>query len=523
MEAAGEGLRATIPDALQRAAAAWGDRDFIVTPDRRMTYRQAEERSRRLAKRMIGAGIGKGTRVGAFFTYGQEWVVTWLAASRIGALFMPLATTSRPTEIRKVLRIGDIDTLITARTVLGRDMQDALEASVPGLADARRRRLYLPETPYLRSVWITPESDRIWATPIELETVSADAVTDTAIPNELLAAMEAEVVPADLAQVTYTSGSSADPKGVVHTHGVVLRATAFLGARAGVDAEPTKFFCAFPFFWIGGTLILGSALQTGATVLCTERFEPGAALDLIEAEQATVVLGWPTLLQSMRDHPTFPDRSLPEIAGLTVGPSDVALNDAPIPGIPAHRGMSETVGNFSIVDARCFDPETGREQPDMEEGELWIRGPGVMHGYYKKEREEVFDGHGWVHTGDRVFMSDGRPFFVGRFTEMVKSQGANVAPREVELFLETFPEVLYAFVLGMPHPERGEEVTAVLVATKDHDIDPALVQARSREQISGYKVPTRIEVWPEDAVPWLGSGKPDKLAIRKQLDSNASN
>lgn len=509
----------TIPDALHRAVARWGDRDFIVTPDRRMTYRDAEEHSRRLAKRMVAAGIGKGTRVGVFLTYGQEWVVTWLAASRVGALLMPLATTYRPAELRQVLRIGDIDTLITARTVLGRDMQDTLEATVPGLADAPGPRLHLPAMPYLRSVWITPDSDRAWATPIELAARSEADVVD----DDLLAAMEAEVVPADLAQVTYTSGSTADPKGVVHTQGVVVRATAFLGARAAGDTEATKFFCAFPFFWIGGTLVLAGALQMGATVLCIERFEPGAALDLIEAEQATVVLGWPTLLQSMRDHSTFPARSLPEIAGLTVGPSDVALNDAPIPGIPAHRGMSETVGNFSIVEARCFDPATGREQPDMEEGELWLRGAGVMHGYYKQEREAVFDEHGWFHTGDRVFMSEGRPFFVGRFTEMVKSQGANVAPREVELFLETFPEVLYAFVLGMPHAERGEEVTAVLVATQDHEIDPTAIQARSREQISGYKVPTRIEVWPEDAVPWLGSGKPDKLAIRKQLDNGASN
>ena len=141
-----------------------------------------------------------------------------------------------------------------------------------------------------------------------------------------------------------------------------------------------------------------------------------------------------------------------------------------------------------------------------------------MHGYYKQEREEVFDADGWLHTGDRVFMFEGRPYFVGRLTEMVKSQGANVAPREVELFLETFPEVLYAFVLGMPHAERGEEVTAVLVAAAGHEIDPADVRSRAREQISGYKIPTRIEVWPEDSVPWLGSGKPDKLAIRARLE-----
>jgi acyl-CoA synthetase (AMP-forming)/AMP-acid ligase II len=102
---------------------------------------------------------------------------------------------------------------------------------------------------------------------------------------------------------------------------------------------------------------------------------------------------------------------------------------------------------------------------------------------------------------------------------MVKSRGANVAPREVELFLEEhFDEVLYAFVLGMQHSERGEEVTAVLVAAQGRTIDPDDLVARAREQISGYKVPTRVEVWDEGDVPWLGSGKPDKLAIRRRLE-----
>jgi acyl-CoA synthetase (AMP-forming)/AMP-acid ligase II len=508
------GYTPTIPEALHRAVREWGDVDFIVTPDRRMTYAEAEQRSRRLAKRMIGGGVGKGTRIGVYFTYGQEWVIAWLAASRIGALVMPLATTYRPAEIRKVLRIGDIDTLIVARTVLGRDMQRMLEDSVLGLADAEGPRFFLPDAPSLRSVWITGGTDRGWATPIELE---AEPDVDPGIDDELLAAIEAEVVPADLAQVTYTSGSSAEPKGVVHTHGVVLRGTYWFGAMRGGTEGQTKIFCAFPFFWIGGTLVLGAAMQSGITVLCIERFEPGVALDIVEAEQATMVAGWPTLLQAMRDHPSFPDRKLPEIAGLTVGPSDVAMMEVPVPGIPAHRGMSETVGNFMGVDRRCVDPETGEDRADLEEGELWLRGHGLMHGYYKKEREEVFDDDGWFHTGDRVFMHEDRPYFVGRYTEMVKSQGANVAPREVELFLETFDEVLYAFVVGVPHPERGEEVTAVLVPAKGYEIDVADLQRRAREQISSYKVPTRVEIWDEDDVPWLGSGKPDKLAITARL------
>ncbi len=508
----------TIPGMLQHAVDEWGDRDFIVTPDRRMTYAEVDAASRRVAARMLADGIGKGTRVGLFFTYGQEWVIAWLAASRIGALVMPLATTYRPAEIRKVLRIGDIDTLITAPSVLGHEMPDMLEASVDGLADADGSRLFLPSTPYLRRIWITGDSDRSWATTVDLD---APAAPDT-VTEDLVRAVEADVVPADLAQVTYTSGSSADPKGVVHTHGTVVRATSGLAALSGPGDGPNRYFCVFPFFWIGGTLILGAALQSGATVLCIERFEPGASLDLIEAERATHVLGWPTLLQSMRDHPSFADRDLPDIGGLTVGPADLALVASPVPGIPAHRGMSETVGNIASVDHRVVDPATGADVPDGEEGELLVRGYGLMHGYYKQEQADVFDADGWLHTGDRVFLHDGRPYFVGRFTEMVKSRGANVAPREVELFLEEhFDEVLYAFVLGMAHPELGEEVTAVLVAAQGRSIDPAEVTARSREQISGYKVPTRIEIWDEADVPWLGSGKPDKIAIRNRLESTS--
>jgi acyl-CoA synthetase (AMP-forming)/AMP-acid ligase II len=506
-------FRPTVGEALQFAVAQWPDHDFVVTPVRHMTYAQADDESGRLARRMLDAGMGKGTRVGLYFPYGQEWIVAWLAASRIGALVMPLATTYRPAEIRKVLRLGDIDTLLTARVVLGHDMQDMLEASVPGLAAADGPRLFLPDTPSLRAVWLTGEPDRAWATPLDLDAPALDDVSD-----DLLRAVEAEVVPADLAQVTYTSGSSADPKGVVHTHGTVVRATHALAALQTADGTPARFFCAFPFFWIGGTLILGAALQTGATVLVTERFDPGAALDLIEDAQATHVLGWPTLLQAMRDHPSFASRTLPAIPGLTVGPADLALVGGPVPGIPAHRGMSETVGNIGSVGYRVVDPETGTDVPDGEEGELWVRGYGLMHGYYKQERADVFDVDGWFHTGDRVFLHDGRAWFVGRTTEMVKSRGANVAPREVELFLEEeFDEVLYAFVLGLPHPELGEQVAAVLVPARGRTLDPADIARRAREQISSYKVPTRIDVWDEADVPWLGSGKPDKRAIRDRL------
>jgi acyl-CoA synthetase (AMP-forming)/AMP-acid ligase II len=180
--------------------------------------------------------------------------------------------------------------------------------------------------------------------------------------------------------------------------------------------------------------------------------------------------------------------------------------------------MSETVGNWFGVESKTIDPADGAALPDMQDGELLIRGYGVTQGYYKKEREEVFDPDGWFHTGDRVFLYQNRPFFVGRFYEMIKSRGANVAPREVELVLESFPEVAHALVLGMPHPEMEEEVTAVVVPAPGVTLDPATLQQRARQELSSYKVPTRILIVADEAkLPWLASGKPDKLKIQAQL------
>jgi acyl-CoA synthetase (AMP-forming)/AMP-acid ligase II len=345
-----------------------------------------------------------------------------------------------------------------------------------------------------------------------------------AITDEVLAAVEDEVQPADWAQVTYTSGSSALPKGVVHTHGAIVRVTASPlsvsagGPLVGVvdDTAPGIAFCAFPFFWIGGTLAIGRALQYGTTNCCLPKFEPAAALDLMEKEGATSVSGWSSLINSLRSDPSFDGREaaqLPIFQGPTPG-----LPEGPIPGIQGHRSMSELVGTWAGAERRAVDPETGEVLPDLAEGELVVRGFGLMQAYYKREREATFDEDGWLHTGDRVYLADNRVFFVGRFFEMIKTQGANVSPREVETVLEKSPELLHAFVFGTPHPVLEEEVTAVVIPIPGATVDIEGLRKFASASLSSFKVPTRIEVVADEAaVPWLGSGKPDKLQIRERL------
>ena len=216
--------------------------------------------------------------------------------------------------------------------------------------------------PYLRSIWMTGESSRHWARPVSFEAATPEVGL---VSDELLAAVEEEVVPADIASVIYTSGSSALPKGVVHTHGSIVRTTASFAEMRRL--EQGAVFCAFPFFWIGGFLVLGGALNGGFTVCCLERFEPEAALDMVEKEACGLVAAWPSLIQSMRTHPTFPSRNLQHCPMLVSGPSDVALTNTPVPGIPGHRGMSETVGNWAVsnpkssIRRRACSCQTGRK------------------------------------------------------------------------------------------------------------------------------------------------------------------
>ncbi len=510
------GYKATIGQCISRAARLFGDRDFIVLPGQRMTFAEADRASRSLARSMLAAGVGKGSRVGLFYTYGADWVVAWLAASRVGALVMPFSTIYTPAELRTVLGIGDVAVLLCPPTMLGKDIGNFMEEAVPGLAGHQDTRLFVPELPYLRSIWMTGATARPWATCVPLAGNGSDEIVD----DKLLAAVEESVEPADLATVVYTSGSSALPKGVVHTHSSIVRTTASFGETM-LDNQSTVVFCAFPFFWIGGFLVLGGALQAGLTVCCLERFEAGAGLDMVEEERCTMIAAWPSLIQSMRTHPSAGNRNLDHCPILTSGPSDVALVGAPVPGIPGHRGMSETVGNWNGVERIIVDPDTGSQLDDGEEGELLIRGYGVTQGYYKKEREEVFDADGWLHTGDRCFIIENRPYFVGRLYEMVKSRGANVSPREVELVLESFADIAHALVFGLPHPEMEEEVTAVIVPAPGASPDADSIRAHARSQLSSYKVPTRIEILSQESeVPWLASGKPDKQALKARFEAS---
>jgi acyl-CoA synthetase (AMP-forming)/AMP-acid ligase II len=527
----------TIPSSIRRAAARFGDHDFVVMPDRRLTYAQAEAASRRVARELLAAGIGKGTRVAMMDTFSIEWIVFWLAATRIGALFVPMASTMKPPELRWALRHSDVHLLVVPPSLLVADMCDFVERAVPGLADSGGAPLFLADLPYLRDVRVTAPTTRTWASHLDCSIVS-DAPDTVLADDVLLEQVEAEVVPADPMVIVHTSGSTSEPKGVVHTHGALIRHGANLARnfQNGLDPDD-RSFAGLPFFWVGGlSFILMRALHRGSAVLCMARFDAEGALELLERERATRFLGYDTMGDAVTSHPSFASHDLGAVADFN--------GDIPPTGSPRYHnslGMTETCGphtacppgefgrelpedlqgsfGFSVphVQHKIVDPESGATVADGVDGEICVRGYNVLDGMYKRERHEVFDDDGWYHTNDRGSLRHGCIFFKGRLGEMIKTAGANVSPREVEVALEQLPGVELAQVVGLPDEQRGELVAAVLVPTADGVLDVDEITERLRESIASYKVPRRFVVTTHDAIPLLASTKIDRRELARRL------
>jgi acyl-CoA synthetase (AMP-forming)/AMP-acid ligase II len=518
----------TVPNLLTDATERWEDREAVVTPDDRLTYRELDERSRLLATGLVRAGVGKGSRVGILFPNSATWVITWAAVTRLGAVALPVNTFYRPAELRTFLRHGDVQYLVGTGRFMQHDYLERIETVAPELAGCGPGPLFLPSLPQLRHIFVS--GDRPWA-----ETVP-DA--DPALA-EIVDAMAAEVSPGDDLLVTYTSGSTGEPKGVVHSHGGVVRHARNLAALSSMDAT-SRVWTPMPLCWVGGfAFTLLRTLSVGACFLTQEVFEPASALRLMAAERVTNVSAWPGIAKTLTEHPDYVSTDLSSVRAGSFYEAVPAHLRPPDPALSVTSlGMSETCGPHTFwiaseeqtgsppeyrgsfghevpgIQHRMIDPVTGDDVAEGSEGEVLVRGYSLMKGMYKKERSEVFDADGWYHTGDRGYFRDGWFYFTGRQSDLIKTRGSNVAPAEVEKVLLAIPSVKLAYVVGVPHPDDGEQVVALVVpwAEAGEVREDALV-VRLREELSSYKVPRRIFVLGDTDVPWLVSQKVDRRAL----------
>ncbi len=336
------------------------------------------------------------------------------------------------------------------------------------------------------------DCDRSWARGGEAELAAAGA--RAGIDDGFVDAVERCVVPADPAVIVYSSGSTADPKGAIHTQGTVVRHSCNVqfGYPMGID---DVLFSSMPFFWIGGLITaLFACMHVGSTLVTMGSFDAGDALDTLERERATIAMGWPQQGKTMSEHASFadhdlsslvrtsmpdlvpPERRPPDVNSTSLGMTEMCsshlLYDQYVPLPESRRG---TFGlSMPGIAHKVIDPETQREVAPGVEGELLVRGYPLMQGLQRREREDVFDDDGWYHTGDAGhFDDDGFFYFTGRLGEMIKTAGgANVTPAEVEAALMAYADVLEAYVTGVPAPGGGQEVAAAVVPRAGESLDP---------------------------------------------------
>ncbi|UMB71123.1 class I adenylate-forming enzyme family protein [Mycobacterium paraterrae] len=520
------GEAVTIGQVLRDQALDRAEHPLLICDAERISYFEAERRSALTARGLVGLGAGKGTHVGLLYPNGVAFVVAMLAAARIGAVVVPFSTFATSRELREQLADSDTQILLSAPSFRSHDYVRRLTEAVPGLTVDSADRLFSMAAPQLRHVIVDTALLEQQAEPVD---------------EEFLTAMEDDVEGCDPATIVYTSGTTSAPKGVLHTHASLIDHQRNLNAVRRLTAVD-RLFCNSPFFWIGGLgFALLASMIAGATLVCSNADDPGRTLDLLEAEKPTVTNGFVAGIRHLAQHPSFPDRDVssmrrgnlypimsrevrpldPELRhnmlGMTEAGSVVLLSDDDTDQ-PEHRRRS--FGKPAPgIDVKIVDPETRLIVEPGAPGEFCIRGPSLMQRYYKRSREDCFDADGWLHTGDLVTTdNDGFFYYLGRRGSMIKTAGANVSPSEVEQAITGITGCA-AFVLGVPDPDRGQAVAAVVVVDNGAGVDESDLRRALAIQLSAYKIPRRFVMLAPSELPLLASGKPDLARLKELFDA----
>jgi acyl-CoA synthetase (AMP-forming)/AMP-acid ligase II len=519
----------TVAESLRHQARSRDNHPLLICDADRISYAEADFRSAELARGLIALGAGKGTHVGLLYPNGTEFVVATLAATRIGAVVIPFSTFVTARELREQLVDSDVEILLSAKSFRSHDYVQRLSEVFPQANFDSR--LFCAAAPQLRHIAFTHKT--------------VCRLADSIDPARLRA-MESDVYDCDPLAIVYTSGSASTPKGVVHTHAALLEHQRNLNTIRGLTAAD-KLFCNSPFFWIGGFAFgLLATLVAGSTLVCSNAASDtdgaGATLDLLETEKPTMINGFAAGIAHLADHPSYPARDLSSmrrgnlypIMAPKIRPADPELRHNML-------GMTEAGGVLLISGDESDQPEArrgsfGTPAPGFETmlvdpgtrvnvavgevGELCIRGPYVMQGYYKRAREECFDADGWFHTGDLARTdADGFVYFVGRSGAMIKTAGANVSATEVEKAISRVTGGP-AYVIGIPDTRRGQLVAAVVVRPDNGAaFDEAALHEQLKAELSTYKIPKRFVTLPRAQVPMLSSGKVDTRRLRTLFDA----
>lgn len=510
-----------------------GDADFLVYEDDRWTFERHFRASAHLARVLRDRyGVKKGDRVAIAMRNFPEWSVAFWAATAAGAVVVPLNAWWTGPELTYGLQDS-------GSTVL--------------FCDAERLDRLIPELGELPGLVVISARDERTGLPggaAHFEAVLGEVPADAELPD-------VAIDPEDDATIFYTSGTTGHPKGVLGTHRNIcgnLLSLRFANMRTAMrgavpNAKPPAagqgvYLLSVPFFHATGChSILVANLAAGNKLVIMRKWDAGRALELIEREKVNTFGGVPAMVWQVLTHPDFARRDLSSVRSIGYGgapaaPELVRKIEEMFPGrTPSNGyGMTETssvttmnmgvdylrhpdsVGvPVAVCDVKVVD-ERGRALPTGEVGELWIKGPNVVRGYWNKpEATAQTFTDGWVHTGDLARLDEeGFVYLVDRAKDLLIRGGENISSVEVEGALFEHPAVTDAAVIGIPDQVLGEEVGAVVHLAPGAKVTEEELRKHVAERLASFKVPRKIWFF-DEPLPRNPAGKILKRDLKKQL------
>ncbi|MBY0279851.1 acyl--CoA ligase, partial [Candidatus Binatia bacterium] len=519
----------SLPDFVADCARRFGEREALVWGDVRWSYAELARQAAGTAEGLRELGVEPGEPVGVLLPNWPEFFAAVAGITSLGAVAVCLNTMATESELGFYLRHAGVERLVYTPRFLKHDYDAMLSRIARGDGPGGGQPVPLRErVAVLRDGVPLPKGARAWQDVVRPQHPGA-ADRLAALAGEHDGLRDARAV------MFFTSGSTAQPKAVLHAHRALVHQAFVASAAFGLDASDASWGC-LPMFFAGGFVIIGLiTLARGGKVVLQDHFEAGHALDLMERERITFYAGW-QLAPALCDHESFPRRSLGLRKGIYTNVAAAEKLLAPDHVTVGAYGLSETAtlvcsGRWTDpadlrqrgfgrplpgVDMRVVDPETREPCAPGDVGELLVRGPSLMLGYLGIPASESFDGEGFFRTGDYGRLDEtGTLRFDGRLKEVIKTAGVNVAAAEVEACLEGVDGVAAAYVVPVPHPVRGENVGAFVVARAGAGIDVAALLAHCKQEMASYKIPRHLFALAAADVPRTGTQKVDKPRLRK--------